>query len=54
MSVQFCIDLTDGINTVVNLRDEKFMGRISIQILTVVILEAQRDNSDLTLLFDGS
>lgn len=54
VSVQFCIDLVDGVELVVNLRNEKLSGRISIQKPTVVILEAQRDNSDLALWSDES
>ena len=54
VSVQFCIDPADGVEPVVNLRDEKFVGKFSIHEPTVAILEAQRDNSDLALWSDGS
>lgn len=54
VSVQFCIDPADRVEPVVNLVDEKFPGRISIQEQAAAILEAQRDNSDLALWSDGS
>lgn len=54
VSVQFCIDPANGVKPVINLRDEKFVGKISIQEPTVAILEAQRDNSDLALWSNGS
>lgn len=53
VSVQFCIDLADGVKPVINLKNKKFVDKISIQKPRVAILKAQRDNSDLALLSNG-
>ena len=54
VSVGFCIDPADGVEPVMNLRDEEFLGQLFIQEPTTAILEAQRDKSDLALWSDGS
>lgn len=53
LSVQFCIDLVDGVKPVINLKNEKFINKISIQEPIVAILEAQKNYSDLALQSNG-
>ena len=54
MSIGLYIDPADGIEPVMNLRDEEFLGKLLIQKPTTATLEAQRDKSDLALWSDRS
>ena len=54
VSVDFSIDLAEGVEPVIHLKPVKFTGKIVIQERKIALKEAKEDTSDLILWSDGS
>ena len=49
MTLDFCINLVDGVEPIRNLKHEEFLDKISIQKPKATVSDAQKNKSDLAL-----